>query len=150
MFCPCDGAGPADDSEPALGQRHAGGRSAHRPFEASASDSAGLGSALRLTPARIACTRLTSLCEPDGSDRRLGVVVPRRGASQRTCCGWVAPCFLWSWRSSPRGSFPRDRLGGAERLLLGGLFDGLGAVLRAGLEVFGVLLSGLLGGVFDL
>ena len=39
---------------------------------------------------------------------------------------------------------------GADRLSLGGLLDGLGAVLGAGLEVLGVLLSGLLGGVFDL
>jgi len=35
-------------------------------------------------------------------------------------------------------------------LLLSGLLDGLGAFLRAGLEVLGVLLSGLLGGVLYL
>ena len=44
-------------------------------------------------------------------------------------------------------AFARRR---SAELLLGGVLDGLGAVLRAGLEVLGVLPSGLLGGVLDL
>ena len=44
-------------------------------------------------------------------------------------------------------AFARRR---SAELLLGGVLDGLGAVLRAGLEVLGMLPSGLLGGVLDL
>jgi hypothetical protein len=46
----------------------------------------------------------------------------------------------WIWLLIPAGA----------ALLLDALFDLLGAVLRAGLEVLGMLLSGLLSGVLDL
>lgn len=84
----------ADDSEPSLAQRRACGRCARRPFESSGKRLRGARLGVARGTGRIACTRLTSLCEPDASDRRLGVVVPRRGASRRSLLLLVGLLFV--------------------------------------------------------
>ena len=77
---------------------------------------------------------------------RIDLACPaERRAGAPRCCLLTVCCF-WAWRSSMR-LLP---MGGPSALSLGRLLDGLGAVLCAGLEVLGVLPSGILGRVLDL